>query len=601
MGGTQILHFPFHTTKESRRETQPYVSASGLVFTWDGRLDNRVELVRDMGKDPASYSSDAAVVAGAYEKWGAACLPRLIGDWALAIWDPNKHRLVLAKDFLGSRHLYYSFDENQVVWCTVLDPLILLARKSLGLCEEYIAGWLSYFPAVHLTPYVGIHSVPPSSFVTLDRAKCGIRRYWDFDPFSRISYRTDSEYEEHFVTVFAEAVRRRLRSDSPVAAELSGGMDSSSIVCLADILIGRGVAETCRLDTLSYYNDSEPNWNERPYFSKVEQQRGRAGCHINLGFEKNLVPEYGIDRLASTPASGGRLTESQQQAAAYLLSQGNRVVLSGIGGDEVLGGVPTPTPELADLLASGRFCDFGRQLAVWALVKRKPLGQLATETLRAFLPRWLIGVRKQNSPAPWLDPHFTRRYRAAIEGYDTRFTVFGPSPSFRSNLSTFDVIRRQLACSPLAPQPLCEKRYPYLDRDLLEFLFSIPRNQIVRPHERRSLMRRALAGIVPEEILRRRRKAFVVRGNMAAISTNWSTLFELTQEMLSSSIEICDAHRLVEALQRARQGQEIPLVFLMRTLRLECWLRHLRNRNLLSTTTQSSSTQQIPLTTGVGT
>ena len=79
-----------------------------------------------------------------------------------------------------------------------------------------------------------------------------------------------------------EAVRRRLRSDSPILAELSGGMDSSSIVCMADTIIARGNAETPRLDTLSYYDDSEPNWNERPYFTKVEEKRGRTGCHIDV-------------------------------------------------------------------------------------------------------------------------------------------------------------------------------------------------------------------------------------------------------------------------------------------------------------------------------
>src|SRR6202035_132686 len=100
---------------------------------------------------------------------------------------------------------------------------------------------------------------------------------------NRIHYRSDAEYEEHFRFCFTESVKRRLRSDSPVLAELSGGMDSSSIVCMADQILARGKGETPRLDTLSYYDDSEPNWNERPYFTKVEEKRGRAGCHIDVG------------------------------------------------------------------------------------------------------------------------------------------------------------------------------------------------------------------------------------------------------------------------------------------------------------------------------
>ena len=95
----------------------------------------------------------------------------LIGDWALSIWDPHTRSLILAKDPIGTRHLYYSFDENHVTWSTILDPLVLSAGNPFALCEEYIAGWFSMFPAAHLTPYVGIHSVPPSSSVLIRSGK----------------------------------------------------------------------------------------------------------------------------------------------------------------------------------------------------------------------------------------------------------------------------------------------------------------------------------------------------------------------------------------------------------------------------------------------
>src|SRR5260370_12733385 len=259
-----ILYHAFHTTKEARREAQPHVLASGAVITWDGRLDNRTELIRWLRDVLTIGSTDVSIVASAYQEWGTDCFANLIGDWALSIWDANTRSLILAKDAIGTRHLYYSLDENQVTWSTILDPLVLFAGKTLALCEEYIAGWFSFFPATHLTPYVGIHSVPPSSSVLIRTGKHTVSKYWDFDPAKRIRYRTDGEYEQHFPAVFAEPVRRRLRSDSPILAELSGGMDSSSIVCMADTVIARGADETPRLNTISYYNDSEPNWNERP-------------------------------------------------------------------------------------------------------------------------------------------------------------------------------------------------------------------------------------------------------------------------------------------------------------------------------------------------
>src|SRR6202453_4978678 len=237
--GVRILYCAFHTTKESRREKQPCISPSGAVITWDGRLDNRAELIEELRDVLALDSTDVAIVAAAYERWGADCFAKLIGDWALSIWNPGNRSLILAKDPIGTRHLYYSFDNNQVTWSTILDPLVRFAGKTFLLNEEYIAGWFSMFPAVHLTPCVGVHSVPPSSSVLLRPEKHAVSKYWDFDPENQIRYRTEAEYEEHFRVVFAKAVQRKLRSDRPVLAELSGGRDSSSVVCMADTIIVR--------------------------------------------------------------------------------------------------------------------------------------------------------------------------------------------------------------------------------------------------------------------------------------------------------------------------------------------------------------------------
>lgn len=578
--GISILYRAFHTTKESRRETQPHTTESGTVITWDGRLDNRADLIRQLRDHLTISSTDISIVAAAYEEWGTDCFAKLIGDWALSIWDANSHSLILAKDPIGTRHLYYSIEKDQVTWSTILDPLVLFAEKTFALCEEYIAGWFSFFPATHLTPYVGIQSVPPSSFVTIRVGKHTVSKYWDFDPAKRIRYRTDGEYEEHFRTVFAEAVRRRLRSDSPILAELSGGMDSSSIVCMADTIIARGAAETPRLDTVSYYDDSEPNWNERPYFTKVEEKRGRIGCHIDFSGQEPFNFEFDTDYFAVTPSSNsGRPSETSREFEACMASQGNRVVLSGIGGDEVTGGVPTPNPELEDLLARGHFRTLARQLKVWALNKRKPWFHLLFDAARGFAPPAFVGVPKHKRPAPWLSPAFVKRNRAALQGYESRLKVFGSLPTFQENVSTLEVLRRQLESDALLSELLYEKRYPYLDRGLLEFMYAVPREQLVRPGQRRSLMRRALVGIVPDELLNRKRKAYIARGLMANISADWTRHVDSTKHMVSTSLGIVEAERFLGAFQKARQGKEVPMVTLMRTLCFEAWLRSLRSSN----------------------
>jgi asparagine synthase (glutamine-hydrolysing) len=578
-----IVYCAFHTTHESRSERQPYVMASGAVLTWDGRLDNRRELIgSQLGNIVNEQSTDVAIVAAAYDRWGSNCFEMLIGDWALSLWDPRARSLVLAKDPLGTRHLYYSIDKQQVTWSTILDPLVLLSGKTFTLCEEYIAGWLSYFPAAHLTPYVGIDSVPPSCSVVIREGQARSRKYWDFDPSRKIRYGSDAEYEEHFRSVFAAAVKRRLRSDSPVLAELSGGMDSSSIVCMADAVMMGGDAETPRLDTISYYDDSEPNWNERPYFTRVEEKRGRSGCHINTASQIFLPYEIHGDQFMATPSSGASTNEPTRRFVECMASQGNRVVLSGIGGDEVLGGVPTPIPELADLLARCRFITFASRLGLWALNRRKPWIHIFYETILAFFPPTLVGVHKSRRPAAWLKPAFVKRHRSTLWGYEQRLRAFSSLPSLQVNLSSLEVLRRQLSCAALPVEAIYEKRYPYLDRDLLEFIFAIPRGQVVRPGERRSLMRRSLRDLVPEELLNRKRKAFVARAPLAAIQRIRTHLMESMEEMVSTASGIIDPKSFAETLESVGRGSEVPLVPLLRTLHIESWLSSLKRSGVLS-------------------
>jgi asparagine synthase (glutamine-hydrolysing) len=542
-------------------------------------LDNRADLVRELRDPLTAQSTDLAIVAAAYEKCGTNCFGKLIGDWALSIWNPFEHSLLLAKDPIGTHHLYYSFDRSQITWSTVLDPLIRLAGRPFEINGEYIAGWLSMFPAAHLTPFVNVHSVPPSSLVFVGPCKHAVKKYWDFDQHEQIRYRTDAEYEEHFRTVFTTAVQRRLRSDQPVLAELSGGRDSSSIVCMADEIIAHGEAECPRLDTISYYDDSEPGWNERPYFTEVEQKRGRAGWHVNLGKQRPLFPtQPRPDRFMPVP---GDTRPAPKEISVCIARQGNRALLSGIGGDEVMGGVPDPLPELENLIAKAQFGTLAHQLRLWALETRRPWFHLLWESLREFLPPPLMGAPRHLRPVPWLQPNFVRRYLTALTGYPRRTSLFDPPPTFQDAVKTLDALRRQLGCRALAPDPSLENRYPYLDRTLLEFMFAVPRGQLVRPKQRRSLMRRALVGIVPDKILNRRTKAFVCRSPLVDISTDRSRLIAMTQTMLASSLGVVDSESFGVTLHKALGGEVTPVVSMLRTIQVEDWLRNMNGVGII--------------------
>jgi asparagine synthase (glutamine-hydrolysing) len=489
--------------------------------------------------------------------------------------------LILAKDPIGTRHLYYSFDEQQVSWSSILDPLLLLAGKTFTLETEYIAGWLSSFPATHLTPYAGIHSVQPSSFVLLRAATHTIHKYWDFNPRKKVVCRSDGEYEEQFRSLFSEAVRRRLRADGPVLAELSGGMDSSSIVCMADRILAEGSAETPRLDTISYYNDSEPNWNERPYFTMVEEKRGRHGYHVDTAGQQIFSFGENGKRFAASPSCAVAKDHVADQFTGCIRSGGHRVILSGIGGDEVLGGVPTPVPELANLLAMHQFRHFARQITLWALAKRKPVLHLLADVIRPFLPSRMSGPK--NAPSKWLGTESARWNLRLGCQIAPRLRLFGPLPSFQLNLAGLNLLRRQLALISPLPEMLCEWRYPYLDRDLLEFVFALPPEQLSRPGYRRALMRRSFATLLPPAILERKRKAFVERGPLLSIRAELPRLLSETDHLSLARLGIVNPDALRAELSRLQSGDGVALLPLVRLFGLENWVRGLEGWNILST------------------
>lgn len=592
--GVRILYRGFHTTKESHGEKQPTISDSGCVITWDGRLDNREDLIKELRNSLTAVSSDVSIAAAAYDKWGTECFQQLIGDWAISIWNPRNRSLLLAKDFLGTRQLYYTVDEDGVVWCTVLDPLVLFRDKPLALCEEYVASWLGTgFPAVHLTPFVGIHAVLPSSLVLLTPTRQIVRKYWDLDGRRSIRYRTDREYEEHFRFVFSQAVQRRLRSDRPVLAELSGGMDSSSIVCMADSIIAHGEGQCPGVETISWYDDSydhiEKDSNELHWIAKVEEKRRTIGFHMHsreirlreTSLQKYLGCEFENDGFAVSPIVTARRTEHFKQYAEYARTRGIRVTLSGLGGELATGGsTPSPTPELQNLLVRARLTMLFRQLKAWAVKMKKPQLVLLWEALRGFTPAGLVSTQTQNYPAIWLDAAFAARNSASLCQRRSRIRLFGHLPSFQVQHEGLNDERKLI--NYLVPQShlLHEIRLPYLDRSLFEFMYAIPWDQIVRAGQRRWLMKRALKGILPDQLLTRRRKEFSSPTEKRDWA-DWANSSEFTKPMLSSSLGFTEPIRFFEALQAARSSEAIPPEALRRTLVFEFWLRHLVDHKVL--------------------
>lgn len=589
-GSVALLYRPFHTTAESRRERQPYISHRGFVLTWDGRLDNRDDLIADLCRGPEAELTDVAIFAAAFDRWETDCFRRIVGDWAVSLWKPEQRELVFAADYMAVRHIFYYLNNDRIWWSTDLSPLVLLSGDSFHMDDDYIAGYLAHDPDAHLTPYREIREVPPGQFVRIRKGGASVERYWRFSPKSRILYKTDAEYEEHFRHVFRQSVRRRLRSDSPILAELSGGLDSSSIVCMADDIIANEREHLSRLDTISYYDNTEPNGDDSIYYQKVEQKRGRVGIHIDSSTLGGSPASLGCPDFCSMPGTFGMGHKLDTERADVVRAGRYRAVLSGIGGDEFLGGVPDPRAHLADLIVQFKLVSLAKQLTAWSLVKRRPWIQLLWESAIDVLPvslgQYLVEEAKVE---PWIQKDFAKRTRLAIRqlAVDEYFGLW--LPTRRSYIGGVLLMACKLAKFTPPVSVLEEARYPYLDQNLIEFILSIPASQLLRPGERRSLMRRSLAGIVPKEILSRRTKQVSARTPVLTLEKRWDELQNLYKKSLSSRLGYVHEDRFLKVISDARAGKTDPLVRVLWTISLEYWLRDLAGRGLIDAPAASSS------------
>lgn len=582
-GSTAMTYRAFHTTLESRLERQPYVTDCGNVITWDGRLDNRDELIPQLWEELTVDRTDVAIVAAAFECWGTDCFHRIIGDWAVSVWQPLKRELLLACDYMCIRHIFYYLKKDRIWWSTDLAPLVLLSGDKFHIEDDYIAGYFAHDPDAHLTPYREIREVPPGQFVRVcNDGIVSVHRYWSFSPKSRIRYKTDAEYEEHFRHVFRQSVRRRLRADTPILAELSGGLDSSSIVCMADDILAKEGAQTPRLDTLSYYDKTEPNGDDWIYFQKIEEKRGRVGAHIDASKLGSAPASLEHTEFNPLPGYLGSGRDLEAERAAVVRNGRYRAVLSGIGGDEFLGGIPNPSAQLGDLIVQFKFIKLAQQLMAWSLVKRRPwiqlLGQASADLLPASLGQYLA---KQAEIEPWIEEQFAKRTRLAIRllGPNENFGLW--LPTRRSYIGGVQLMANKIANRIPAKLVLEEVRYPCLDQYLIEFILSIPGSQLLRPGERRSLMRRALTGVLPHEILSRRTKQVGARTHLIVLQENWQDLQIAFNSSFSSRWGFIHQVRFLEMMREALNGKGVPIVRLMKTISLELWLRDLACRNLI--------------------
>jgi asparagine synthase (glutamine-hydrolysing) len=561
---------PYHTHQRSHLEAQPVVNARGDFLTFDGRLDNSSKLcdLLDLKHDEVS---DSRIVLESFSRWGETCFSRFVGNWAVALWAHAERSLYLARDHAGTRTLFYELKGEDVFWATYLESLIG-KTDAHDLDAAFAAAYLSAQPIGDLTPYKNIRAVSPAHYLTVRDGKVTRKPHWGWMVRGRIRYTSEAAYDEHFLHLFRQAVERRTGPGAPILAELSGGMDSSSIVCMSDdIRKAHGAAPADLIDTVSYYDDSEPNWNEMPYFTAVEHARNKSGLHIEVSAQTATFEPPVAEYL--WPGPDGRTFLAEKRFEEHLAGGQYRVILSGIGGDELLGGPPDPLPELADYLVSLQLRALLVRGVEWGLAKKLPLIHLLRDAAALAIRLYMRRPRLFVTPPTWLSAQI-REEAMRLQALGSSGRITGRRPSSIDNGQTWWTTIETLSSPSRRLLTRREYRYPLLDRDLVDFLFRVPLNQLMAPGRRRLLMRRALRNIVPVEVLERRRKAYVSRGPVVAITENKPKLLSL---MIASRLndcqyvdESCLQHLLANFDTSSSAGREHQL---MRAIQFELWMR----------------------------
>lgn len=542
------------------------------AIRFDGRLDNRKELMNRLRDASPGGTSDAALALAAYRKWGGEGFLHLIGDWSLALWDERERALVLASDFAGVRPLYYCVQGARVFFSAHLGALAEQIQASL-LDDSFVAGFLVSGGCPNRSPYRGIYSVPPGRSVRFTRDHVTIQAFWKPPAGKSIRYNREREYEEHVRELFREAVACRLQTSESVMAELSGGLDSSSIVCMASELIRRAEVPAPRLLTLSV--EHRGSLDERFY---------------------NLVAEFcGVDNIIIASVDHPFLTESSPggampefwermhtHCASVVQNAGVKTFLTGRPGDLVMGNWGDDSDQVAGLLSEWRIGAALKESLAWSKMLRIPIYWVIGRAFLLSLPPALApkrlhqGMEISHVPSDRRDsiaPAFRQRVEAPSVSKDW---IHAP-PERRKH---FRCLAEVLECRKLQPPEAMQDfdyTHPYAHRPLVEFLYSIPASLLCGPGEPRRLMRRAFQELWPPQLRTRRSKD-------SFASVFLESLRPLAMMLLKeSSLEVVDrgyveAESFKQRLERLVQSLDCNEAQLRLIILLEVWLRKMRDR-----------------------
>lgn len=549
---------------------QPMSSADARVWiTYNGEVYNYLELRQELQRRGYKFRSmtDTEVVLQAYQEWGIECLHRLNGMFSFAIWDSSMRRLFCARDRFGMKPFYYRLADDGVQFGSEIKALLLDPSFQRSTNPRMVHDFLVYGLQDHMeeTFFEGIRQLPPGHLMLVGEEGNEIRKWWDL-PEADSLHRDDEQAIETFRLLFEDAVRLHLRSDVAVGSCLSGGLDSSSIVCLM-----RHLHPSQELKTFSSCFE-EPHCDERPYLHSVVALAGTESTEV-FPDGRRLFEEMPKILWFQDEPFGGTSYLAQWAVMRAASESGVKVLLDGQGGDELLCGYPGYWGSyLVDLVRQFRLCAALREVRL--LGKQHQLLQqtVLSNMSRAALPKRMVSrmrayLKQQNS---WIDPGFAARYNATplyperfLSALKNHVAAYLQTHSLPALLHHED--RNSMAFS-------IEARLPFLDSRLVDYLFGLPPSLKLRNGMSKFILREALVGILPETVRTRTdKKGFATPQDRWLRETLRPDLEELFNSKSFEQRPYWDAPKIRKTYKEYCEGQREIGADVWRWACLELW------------------------------
>ncbi|MED1269187.1 lasso peptide isopeptide bond-forming cyclase [Bacillus mycoides] len=540
-------------TPESVGEQLPFYNyEKQLAITADAIIDNRNELFEKLQVNYADRKNmtDSELILLSYQKWGEATPKYLVGDFAFMIWDEKKQTLFGARDFSGSRTLYFYRGEEKFAFCTIINPLFTLPYVEKKLNEQWIAEFLAIpvnFESVdsQQTVYKYIEQVPPSHTISVKNGKVNFSRYYTPTTGKMLNLKSNEEYEEAFRDVYQSAVKARLRTHHKVGAHLSGGLDSGSVVSFAAKDLR---AENKKLHTFSYVPvEGFVDWthkgriaDERPFIQSTVKHVGNIQDYYLELPERSPLSE--IDDWLETMEMPYKFFENTFWLSGVYekaSQHGIGVLLSGQRGNWTVSWGPILDYQ-AMLLKKLHWMRFYRELYLYSRnlgVKKSRVFEVVKRKAFPFLHQ-LLSSEEQDVFPRIINPEFAKKMNVFDRLKEQDIDITGTSIS-----NAYDMKREQFEKTYYwsingTYETKLSLRYALWDRDptndlrIVQFCLSVPEEQYVQNGVDRSLIRRATKNLLPDKVRLNQR----VRGVQGAdgvyrMAPFWNEFIEEVEEL----------------------------------------------------------------------